>query len=313
MNQKTILFLLCGINILHAGFPQNTLIRTDKSYRTIQEFSSQDTLLAFDLNDSWLATSKVIYTLSLSVENCYRIHFAHDSILCSDYQKFYDPLLKKWLRARELTEQSYLLNANGDHIRCIRIEKIVQNLPVTMYEISLESPHTYFVSQAQILTHNVTPVLIGLSWAFGEGISLTGIGIGLGRLGLGLWQKFGANQKTTFAQIQQECKINSAGGTPDPDDEKKIENMKKFFQSEFGKKIEKSLEKTYKIHQGKTVYRVKEKIPEYGLKKGDQLYLDNLHKDHLELFGKDNKIVAVLNLDGTKNVIKSIKAAGRTL
>ena len=83
------------------------------------------------------------------------------------------------------------------------------------------------MSKCQILAHNFAPIVIGLSWALGEGITLTGGGIGLGALGWGLWQKFGNNQKLTFAQIQQECINNTTGGAPDPDDENSLKNRRK--------------------------------------------------------------------------------------
>jgi len=43
------------------------------------------------------------------------------------------------------------------------------------------------------------------------------------------------------------------------------------------------------------VYEVVDKsIP--GLKKGDQIYLDGMHKDHLEVFSRNGKISQVINL-----------------
>jgi len=63
------------------------------------------------------------------------------------------------------------------------------------------------------------------------------------------------------------------------------------------------------------VYEVTEKLPEYGLKKGDQLCLDGLHKDHLEIFDKKNLFRDIFNLDGSPNTGKARKAAneGRKL
>lgn len=45
------------------------------------------------------------------------------------------------------------------------------------------------------------------------------------------------------------------------------------------------------------------------------MYLDNLHKDHLEVFDKFDNVKFVLNLDGSINVDKTNKvlAEGRKL
>ena len=92
----------------------------------------------------------------------------------------------------------------------------------------------------------------------------------------------------------------------------KVNNMNEFFQTEFGRKLKQSLRKTSRKYQGQTVYEVVDKGID-GLKKGDLVYLDGLHKDHLEVFNKQGQIVNILNLDGTSNFNKLNKAGVRYL
>lgn len=92
-----------------------------------------------------------------------------------------------------------------------------------------------------------------------------------------------------------------------------VENMDEFFDTEFGSEIKDNLSKTKKRVDGQNVYKVDKNMPEYGLKKNDQLYLDGLHKDHLEVFDKRGKSKTVLDLDGSKNSVKVKKAEGRIL
>ena len=92
---------------------------------------------------------------------------------------------------------------------------------------------------------------------------------------------------------------------------KTVGNMSEFLDSDFGQEIGNSLQKTSKRYDGQSVYKVTENIGD--LKKGDQLYLDGLHKDHLEVFDKRGKLKNVLNLDGTSNLDKLNKATGRRL
>jgi filamentous hemagglutinin len=42
-----------------------------------------------------------------------------------------------------------------------------------------------------------------------------------------------------------------------------------------------------------------------GFKKGDYVVVDAMHKDHLEVFDKNEKWIAVANFDGTKNEKKT--------
>ena len=92
----------------------------------------------------------------------------------------------------------------------------------------------------------------------------------------------------------------------------KVNNMNEFFQTEFGQKLEKSLRKTSRKYQGQTVYEVVDKGVD-GLKKGDLVYLDGLHKDHLEVFNKRGELKTILNLDGSVNNTKYDVGIGRKI
>ena len=92
----------------------------------------------------------------------------------------------------------------------------------------------------------------------------------------------------------------------------KVNNMNEFFQTEFGRKLKQSLRKTSRKYQGQTVYEVVDKGVE-GLNKWDLVYLDGLHKDHLEVFNRNGKFRKVLNLDGGLNSVKTKQGRGRRL
>jgi hypothetical protein len=85
-----------------------------------------------------------------------------------------------------------------------------------------------------------------------------------------------------------------------------------YSQNDFGKSLEGNLDKTNKLYDGQKVYRAKQDVGDI-VRKGDQIYLDGLHKDHLEVFDERGKFRAVLNLDGTLNQDKTNKAKGRRL
>ncbi len=86
----------------------------------------------------------------------------------------------------------------------------------------------------------------------------------------------------------------------------KVGNMNEFFNNtEFGISLKDSVSKTSAIVKGESVYRIDKKIDNPILDKGDGIYLDSLHKDHLEVVNKRGKVKAVLNLDGTLNVKKT--------
>ena len=82
--------------------------------------------------------------------------------------------------------------------------------------------------------------------------------------------------------------------------------------------MEKQLKELFikqKRYQGQWIYQVTKKIDIEYLSKGDLLYLDNLHKDHLEIFNDKGKAKAVLNLNEIINFEKTDKilSEGRTI
>jgi hypothetical protein len=74
----------------------------------------------------------------------------------------------------------------------------------------------------------------------------------------------------------------------------------------FGQKIKKSLERSKYTNQGKRAFKVIENIDNCdGFKKGDYIVVDAMHKDHLEVFDKNEKWKSVSNFDGTRNEEKT--------
>ena len=92
-----------------------------------------------------------------------------------------------------------------------------------------------------------------------------------------------------------------------------VGNMKQFLASDgFGSDIASASQKTSKVYDGQSVYKANSDVGNF-IKKNDQLYLDGLHKDHIEVFDKQGNFKAVLNLDGTLNMKKTELARGRKL
>jgi|GEM_PF-6977598 len=78
-------------------------------------------------------------------------------------------------------------------------------------------------------------------------------------------------------------------------------------------KLADSSVRTKSSYQGATIYKITKKVELDGMKfqKGDYYYLDNLHKDHIETFSKNDVSKGVFNLYGTYNDRKSEKAKKR--
>jgi len=82
-----------------------------------------------------------------------------------------------------------------------------------------------------------------------------------------------------------------------------------FEKNDFGRALGRNCVKTkfVDIDTNSQGYEVTVKLSEFGLKKGDMIYLDKFHRDHIEVF-RNKKCIDVLSLDGTqyKNAEKAI-------
>jgi hypothetical protein len=109
------------------------------------------------------------------------------------------------------------------------------------------------------------------------------------------------------------AKIDDKGGKHVPN-AGAVGNMGEFLkQPGFGSELNNAIQKTSKIAPGDvSVYMANKKIGDH-IKEGDQIYLDKLHKNHLEVFKANGEFRAVLNLDGSYNGLKSDAAKARRL
>jgi len=114
---------------------------------------------------------------------------------------------------------------------------------------------------------------------------------------------------TTVTPIPEQNKDDLAYLAKDFEPNKNsVGNMGEFLkQPGFGNIVKDNTQKTNQQYQGQSIYKATDKIGDY-IKKGDQFYLDGLHKDHIEVFDKRGNFRAVLNLDGSVNERKTQQA-----
>jgi hypothetical protein len=95
----------------------------------------------------------------------------------------------------------------------------------------------------------------------------------------------------------------------------RVNNMKEFFDLPFGQTLYPHSVKTPHHYQKFSIYKLTQDIPGTELKEGFFYYVDSLHRDHLEVFSKNLKAIAVYNLDGTLNEkkLEAAKKAGRCI
>lgn len=85
-------------------------------------------------------------------------------------------------------------------------------------------------------------------------------------------------------------------------------SMSDFLKTPFGKTLQPFIDKLkYKkgSDYGNIKYVVSKDFKQSNLKRGDIIYMDKLHGDHIEVFNKHGKVKFVLNIDGSQNFKKT--------
>ena len=268
-----------------------TLVSTPNGLVPVQNLHIGDTVIGYCKKCRTLVESPITKIKKQKGKRLVLINVNNQNMLVSKNQIFFDPAKSKWIRARNITRNNYLLsyelidnNIVFSKARCHSIQQVKRRS--TVYEISLKYPHTFFISKAQILTHNFACSL-GLGLAFGSGvISFETIAVSASFLGLGLYSLFGKKSKMKAHITYNPCNYNhTPNKKPDDDNdddkkERKINTMTKTEAYEY-----------LKNELGYENYKdgfLKRKPGRKGLgKNADLIRWDHLHND-LEAF-RDRK------------------------
>lgn len=286
---KILTLLICiffsnSLNI-KAALVSGTLIQTTYGLVPIEQLHVNDQVITYYSNKS-LGLTRITKIAIETTDIIIAIETEKGSFCTSKEQLLYDPICNQWIQAQDLTVNNVFINYNLEHCKCLNIQ--CYNKPTTVYQISLESPHTLFISDLQILTHNFVPLVLGVSFVFGlgEGFALSSIGAGIGAFGLGLWKYFKDRQEIKLALFNngnqhnqnresQNQKSNQQSGSGQNNKERRTNTItkKEFFEK---------MKDQYEYWQD-GIYKRKSRAD--GIKNAEYLKWDHLHND-VEAYSK---------------------------
>lgn len=217
LHSKYILYalfsLLSFIQCQAEGFSATTLVQTVSGYKQIQDLSIGEHVICHDTEKNYVKGT-VSNIIKKSIPSYVRIHILDECICVANNQQFYDEKLSAWIIAGSLK--------NGDCLagHAITIDFITETIDV--YLITVAQYHHFFVSSANICTHNFIPVIVlSASVLFGGGLEMAGVTCGIAGLGTYLSYQWHKKNKQKHAIILQPQFYNNGMIPEDPEDEKK--------------------------------------------------------------------------------------------
>jgi len=221
--QKMFFFfvLLFWHSLFFSGFSETTLVRTYTDCVPIETLEVGDILVGVgEENEACLVC--VANKHSYVSESVYEIQTEYDHFIVDGRQRFYDPFVKKWIYARELSEDNMFLSIDGTFVPCLSVKKRSQ--ATRLYDLSVDTPNTFLVGTDEIVVHNVAFVL-GATFAFGGGLSFEGISLAICGIGLAAYNFFKGKDKLKVEPYVES--FTPPSPTPDPEDpEKEKEKIK---------------------------------------------------------------------------------------
>lgn len=259
----------------------SSLIKTPHGLITVDNITTGSSLIGY--GNKALASVVVTHISTTTTDTIVAITTEKGCFHASPEQLFYDPITAQWITAKSITTNTTLLDADVNHCPCIDVT-IISVPPTNVYHISTTAPHTFFITEQELLTHNAFPVIVvGVAWLFGEGLKFAGISLGAAALGSYVGVNLYNKNKQSKAEFDISLQgITYGGYNPDPDDDNNDNNERKFntiSKTEFFK----ARKNEYEQYRN-NIY--KRKRGSKGIENAEYLEWDNLHGD-IEAYAKN--------------------------
>lgn len=179
-------FISLFTNQLNAALPEYTQILTPHGYKEIQSLVSGDQVCSFDVTTQKKTTATVVTVQACNPSSFCLVKTNNGLVAASSSQQFFDTTKNQWICAEQLNPEVSIFNLSKQKAIvncCATIEYVSPDS--TWYKLSLSAPHTFFITEHNILTHNVLPLAIGISFVFGESLAslaFSGVSLALGAL-----------------------------------------------------------------------------------------------------------------------------------
>ena len=134
-------------------FTAGTLISTKDGDVPIEDIEEGDLVWAQDSETGDIALKKVVQTFEKETDTILYIKVAGEVIEATEQHVFYIDGVG-WIPASMIEEGDVVVLQSGDKSKVEKIDKVVHNELIRVYNFEVEDFHTYFVSDASVLVHN---------------------------------------------------------------------------------------------------------------------------------------------------------------
>ena len=134
-------------------FVAGTMVKTEEGYKAIEEIEVGDKVWSWDEESGKHALKTVVQLFRNEKDVLVHIEVAGEQIQTTLGHPFY-VANKGWIKAGELKAGDVLKLYDGREVEISSV-RIKESKPVTTYNFEVEDSHTYYVTQSDVLCHNM--------------------------------------------------------------------------------------------------------------------------------------------------------------
>ena len=137
-------------------FVAGTKVKTENGFKNIEDIKIGDKVYSFNLDNNEIELKEVLELIHSSAKDTYKMTIGGKTVEMTSKHQVYI-VDKGWTRAYNIKIGDMMLSASGDKVKITNIEHIKYDNPIDTYNLAVEDNSNYFVTDIQVLVHNVTP------------------------------------------------------------------------------------------------------------------------------------------------------------
>ena len=132
-------------------FVAGTKVYTNHGLINIEKISKLDSVYSYNFETHEMELSSVSGKHSKETEGIYQLEIDNETYFVTEEHPFF-VVGKDWVKVKNLKIGDLLLSSNGEHLEIKTISNL--NLRKTVYNITVDGHHNYFVGKNRVLVHN---------------------------------------------------------------------------------------------------------------------------------------------------------------
>lgn len=137
--------------LLQASLVEGTLVKTPQGLLPVEQLRVGDIVFSYE-SVGILKEVKILYISKETTDIRLIIPTEEGIVIACKDQFFYDIETCRWIQAEKINGDQVLVNCHGKPYQCRRVITVHES--TTIYKVTVEFPHTLFISEMEIVTHN---------------------------------------------------------------------------------------------------------------------------------------------------------------